>query len=131
LGNKSFYEWDIYKDRSISDVQKWKDQLSWGWFTEEHNISKYRVLFFRNEKHYYRPDTSSDAELLIYHKRREYPEYLLVRRRVLGNDFYNFLCRFSDNMQFNTGVKNNFTDELPVFGCYLDTMHRELEISEV
>lgn len=125
---KSFDEWEIYKERSIDDIQTWKDQLAWGWFAEEYDIGKYKVLFFRNEKHYYQLDVASDAKLLIYQEHEECPEYLLARRRGMDNNFYNFLCRFRDNMQFNTGVKNNFTEELPVFGCYLDTMYKELEI---
>jgi tetratricopeptide (TPR) repeat protein len=128
-GTKLFDEWEIYKERSINDVQAWEGQLACGWFTEEYDIAKYKVLFFRNEKHYYQPNIASDAELLIYQEEGEYPEYLMVRRRGTDGNFYNFLCRFRDNMQFNTGVKNNFIEELPVFGCYLDTMYRELEIS--
>jgi len=128
LGKKSFYEWEMYKERSINDVQEWKDQLACGWFAEEHDIAKYKILIFRNEEHYYRPDIENDAKLLIYRKAGEYPEYLLVRRKGMDGNFYNFLCRFKDSMQFNTGVKNNFTEELAVFGCYLDTMYRELEI---
>lgn len=127
-GKKSFYEWEIYKERSINDVEAWEGQLAWGWYTEEHDIANYRVLLFRNKNHYYQPNIASDAELLIYRTDKEHPEYLMVRRRGIDDNFYNFLCRFRDNIQFNTGVINNFTEELPVFGCYLDTMYRELEI---
>ena len=79
-GRKSFYERNLYKERSINNIEEWKEQLPPRWYPEQQTIGEYQVIFFRNEEHYYVPNDRNDAEVLIYPKSKEYPEYLLVRR---------------------------------------------------